>query len=99
MRFFGHKFAGFWPKVADNEQLRKKQCWKATSNFQPCFSFVLRVLGQKKFAQLAANERSWKNIAWKFSGKSRKNNLEKAKQFLEEQLVGQSPRSAHTVGF
>ncbi len=40
------------------------------------------------------NERSWENIAWEFSGKSRKNNLEKTKQFLEEQLVGQSPRSA-----
>jgi hypothetical protein len=23
----------FWPKVADNEQLQKKQCWKPTRSF------------------------------------------------------------------
>jgi hypothetical protein len=23
----------FWTKVADNEQLQKKQCWKPTRNF------------------------------------------------------------------
>jgi hypothetical protein len=43
------------------------------------------------------NERTWENIAWELWEKSRKKNLEKAKQFLEEQLVGhskQSPRSA-----
>jgi hypothetical protein len=23
----------YWPKVADNEKLQKKQCWKPTRNF------------------------------------------------------------------
>jgi hypothetical protein len=54
MRFFVTNLADFWPKVADNEQLQKMQCWKTTRNFSPGSVLFFGFLGQKKFTQLAA---------------------------------------------